>query len=116
VTDRAELNLNGTNIELPVVEGTEGEKAVDIAQLRSKTGYVTLRSRVHEHRIDDQRHHVPRWGERDPALPGFPIEQLGEHSTFVETAYLLIYGHYRCAPSSPASPTCSRATRCCTRT
>src|SRR5439155_2960628 len=42
VTDRAQLNVNGTPIELPVVVGTEGEKGIDIAQLRSKTGYVTL--------------------------------------------------------------------------
>ena len=43
---------------------------------------------------------------------GIPIEQLGEHSTFVETAYLLIYGHLPDARGARRdSRTCSRATR-----
>ena len=38
----ATLSWDGTETELPVVSGTEGERAVDIAKLRSKTGLVTL--------------------------------------------------------------------------
>src|SRR5258707_3351929 len=93
VTDRAELNVNGTSIELPVVVGTEGERAVDIAQLRTKTGYVTLdpafmntASTTSAITYLDGEQGVLRYR-------GIPIEQLGENSTFVETAYLLIYGH-----------------------
>src|SRR5258707_10658752 len=93
VTDRAELNVNGTSIELPVVVGTEGERAVDIAQLRTKTGYVTLdpafmntASTTSAITYLDGEQGILRYR-------GIPIEQLGEHSTFVETAYLLIYGH-----------------------
>jgi citrate synthase len=87
------MNVNGTSVELPVVVGTEGEKAVDIAQLRSKTGYVTLdpafmntASTTSAITYLDGEQGILRYR-------GIPIEQLGERSTFVETAYLLIYGH-----------------------
>jgi citrate synthase len=93
VADRAQLNVNGTAIELPVVTGTEGERAVDIAQLRNKTGFVTLdpafmntASTTSAITYLDGEQGILRYR-------GIPIEQLGEHSTFVETAYLLIYGH-----------------------
>src|SRR5882762_9797868 len=93
VADRAHLNVNGTAIDLPVVVGTEGEKAVDIAQLRGKTGFVTLdpafmntASTTSAITYLDGEKGILRYR-------GIPIEQLGENSTFVETAYLLIYGH-----------------------
>lgn len=38
----ARLELDGTSYDLPVVEGTEGELAVDIGKLRDTTGYITL--------------------------------------------------------------------------
>jgi citrate synthase len=91
--DNAQLNVNGTSLELPVIVGSEGEKAVDIAQLRNKTGYVTLdpafmntASTTSAITYLDGEKGILRYR-------GIPIEQLGEHSTFVETAYLLIYGH-----------------------
>src|SRR5689334_4353391 len=93
IADKAQLNVNGSSLELPVVVGTEGEKAVDIAQLRTKTGYVTLdpafmntASTTSAITYLDGEKGILRYR-------GIPIEQLGEHSTFVETAYLLIYGH-----------------------
>jgi citrate synthase len=93
VADRAQLNVNGAAVELPVVTGTEGEKGIDIAQLRTKTGYVTLdpafmntASTTSAITYLDGEQGILRYR-------GIPIEQLGENSTFVETAYLLIYGH-----------------------
>jgi citrate synthase len=93
VTERAELKVNGATIDLPVVVGTENEKAIDVGQLRSKTGYVTLdpafvntASTLSSITYIDGEKGILRYR-------GIPIEQLGEHSTFVETAYLLIYGH-----------------------
>jgi citrate synthase len=90
---QAKLHLNGTQLELPVIVGTEGEKAVDIAQLRAKTGFVTLdpafmntASTTSSITYLDGEKGILRYR-------GIPIEQLGEHSSFVETAYLLIYGH-----------------------
>ncbi|MET0591420.1 MAG: citrate synthase [Polyangiaceae bacterium] len=91
--DKAQLSVNGTPLELPVIVGSENEKAIDIAQLRAKTGYVTLdpafmntASTTSAITYLDGEKGILRYR-------GIPIEQLGEHSTFVETAYLLIYGH-----------------------
>jgi citrate synthase len=42
MSDTAKLELEGKVYEFPIVEGTEGEKAVDISSLRSSTGYITL--------------------------------------------------------------------------
>ncbi len=88
----AELHLDGKIIQLPTTVGSEEEKAIDIRQLRAQTGYVTL----------DQGY--MNTGATTSAITfidgdkgilryrGIPIEELAEKSTFVETAYLLIYG------------------------
>jgi citrate synthase len=88
----ARLEYNGQCWELPVVEGTENELGIDISNLRSKTGMITL---------DDG---YANTGSCQSAITyidgdkgilryrGYPIEQLAEHSTFVETAYLVIGG------------------------
>jgi citrate synthase len=86
------LTFEGKKIELPVVEGSEGELAVDISQLRSQTGLITLdpgfgntgacRSNI---TFIDGEQGILRYR-------GIPIEQLAEQSTFIETAWLLIYG------------------------
>ena len=44
MSDTAELKFGGASYELPVVEGTENEKAIDIANLRSQSGLITLDS------------------------------------------------------------------------
>ena len=73
--------------------GTEGEKAIDISTLRNSTGYVTLDdgygntgSCTSAVTFIDGEKGILRYR-------GIPIEELAERSTFVETAYLLIYGH-----------------------
>jgi len=86
------MNVGKQELELEVVEGTEGEKGVDISNLRAKTGTVTLdpafmntastRSAITFH---DGERGILRYR-------GIPIEELGEKSSFIETAYLLIYG------------------------
>jgi citrate synthase len=88
----AELRIGDKTLELPIVEGTEGEKAIDIKRLRSETGYITLdpgyantgscRSEVTF--IDGEKGILQ--------YRGYPIEELAEKSTFLEVAYLLIYG------------------------
>ena len=92
MTDKAIITLGDTKIEAPIVVGTEGEQGIDIAPLRAKTGFVTLdpafmntastRSAI---TFIDGDKGILRYR-------GIPIEQVAEHSTFVETAYLLIYG------------------------
>ena len=41
MAEKAELRLGDKTIELPIIEGTEGERAVDIGKLRGQTGYIT---------------------------------------------------------------------------
>ncbi|MBI5388296.1 MAG: citrate synthase [Verrucomicrobia bacterium] len=89
----AKLELEGKVYELPIVVGTEGEKAIDVSALRSATGHITS---------DDGYGNT---GSCNSAITfidgekgilryrGIPIEELAEQSTFVEAAYLLIYGH-----------------------
>ena len=89
----AKIELEGKLHELPTMTGTEGEKAIDISTLRNSTGYVTLDdgygntgSCTSAVTFIDGEKGILRYR-------GIPIEELAERSTFVETAYLLIYGH-----------------------
>jgi citrate synthase len=92
-TDSAELRVDGQTLQLPVIVGTEDEKAVDIRGLRGETGFITLDpGYVNTGSCTSSITFID--GERGILrYRGIPIEQLGEHSTFVETSFLLIYGH-----------------------
>ncbi len=88
----AKLIIDGRTYELPIVTGSEGERAIDILNLREETGHITLDPGF------------PNTGSCQSSITfmdgekgilryrGIPIEQLAEHSRFVETAYLLING------------------------
>ncbi len=77
---------------MPVVEGTENEKAIDISSLRAKTGYITLDSGYKNTGATTSAITFLD-GERGILrYRGYPIEQLAEKSNFIEVAYLLIYG------------------------
>jgi len=88
----ATLSLEGKNIALPVLRGSEGETAIDVQKLRAQTGCVTLdpgygntgacRSAV---TFIDGDKGILRYR-------GYPIEQLAEKASFLEVAWLLIYG------------------------
>jgi citrate synthase len=88
----AELKIDGKTYELPIVVGTEGEKAVDIRQLRAQSGYVTLdQGYMNTGAVTSSIAYI----DGDAGVlryRGIPIEILAEKSTFVEVAYLLIYG------------------------
>src|SRR5574342_9716 len=88
----ATVTFNGTSVNLPVVRGSEGETAIDIQQLRSATGTITLdpgygntgscRSAI---TFIDGEKGILRYR-------GYPIDELAEKATFLEVAWLLIYG------------------------
>ena len=92
MSDTARIELDGTSYEFPIVVGTENEKAIDISKLRSSTGYITLddgygntgscRSAI---TYIDGDAGVLRYR-------GYPIEVLAEKSSFIEAAYLVIFG------------------------
>ena len=73
----AKLELDGKTIELPVIEGTEGERAIDIQPLRAQTGYITYDDWLRQHRLLPERHHLHRRREGHPALPRHPHRAAG---------------------------------------
>jgi citrate synthase len=88
----AALRIGERELELPLVRGNEGDDALDIGRLRSETGLIT---------------YDPGYGNTGACSSavtfldgeagilryrGYPIEQLAERSTFLEVAYLLIWG------------------------
>jgi citrate synthase len=90
--ETAKLTIGDKSYEFPVIEGTEGEKAIDISKLRDQTGYVTL-DIGYKNTGATQSAITFLDGELGILkYRGYPIEQLAEKSTFIEVAYLLIYG------------------------
>jgi len=93
VAQNARIVVDGKELEVSVVTGTEGERGIDIQNLRAKTGYVTL-DPAFMNTASTESSVTFLDGEKGILrYRGIPIEELGEHSSFVETAYLLIYGH-----------------------
>jgi citrate synthase len=93
VTEKATISLGDTRLELPLVVGTENERAVDIAHLRAQTGAVTLDPAFMNTASTKSAITFIDGDKGILRYRGIPIEQLAEKSTFVETAYLLIYGN-----------------------
>ncbi|MBC8084891.1 MAG: citrate synthase [Hymenobacter sp.] len=92
MAESAEIILDGKSFSLPVIEGTEHEKAFDIGKLRDQTGYVTLDSGYKNTGATKSAITFLDGEEGILRYRGYPIEQLAEKSTFPEVAYLLIYG------------------------
>ncbi|MBA2528676.1 MAG: citrate synthase [Euzebyales bacterium] len=92
MSDHARIEFDGQTHEAEIIEGSEHERAIDIGKLRSSTGLITydpgyvntgsVRSAV---TFIDGEQGILRYR-------GYPIDQLAEHSDFIETSYLLIHG------------------------
>jgi citrate synthase len=92
MSEFAELSLGDKKYQFPVITGSEDEKAIDIAKLRDETGHITIDSGY------------KNTGATKSAITfldgelgilryrGYSIEELAEKSSFLEVAYLLIYG------------------------
>jgi citrate synthase len=90
----AELCLPDKKVRLPIIHGSSGdERAVDISSLRNETGYITLdNGYMNTGACTSSITFID--GERGILrYRGIPIDTLAERSTFLETAYLLLYGH-----------------------
>jgi len=92
MSDSAELIIDGKSYQLPYVVGTENEKAIDISALRAQTGFVTLDSGYKNTGATKSAITFLDGEEGILRYRGYPIEQLAEKSSFIEVAYLLIYG------------------------
>ncbi len=88
----AKIELDGTVYEFPVIVGSENEKAIDISKLRDTTGYVTLDTGYKNTGATTSKITFLDGEEGILRYRGYPIEQLADHATFLEVAYLLIYG------------------------
>lgn len=91
-SNTAELKIDGTSLELPIIEGTENEKAVDISKLRAQSGYITLDPGFKNTGSTTSSITYLNGEEGILRYRGYPIEELTSKSTFLEVAYLLIYG------------------------
>ena len=92
MSDYAELNLDGNSYQLPIIEGAEHEKGLDISKLRATTGYITVDTGF-KNTGSTQSSITFLDGEKGILrYRGYPIEQVAEKSSFLEVAYLLIYG------------------------
>jgi citrate synthase len=89
----AKIELEGRTYELPIVEGTEGEKAIDITKLRADTGFITLDSGYMNTGACTSAVTFLDGEKGILRYRGIPIEELCANSTFLEVSYLLIYGH-----------------------
>jgi citrate synthase len=86
------LNYPGGQLELPVVDATEGNAGLDIAKLMRDTGYITYDTGFMNTAMCTS---AITYIDGDAGIlryRGYPIEQLAEQSSYLETAYLLIYG------------------------
>lgn len=86
------IRIGNENFEFPIIVGSEGEIALDTQTLRSKSGCITFDegygntgSCLSEISFIDGEKGILRHR-------GYPIEQLAEHSSFLEAAMLIIYG------------------------
>ncbi len=93
MSEIAKIELGGTTYEFPVIEGTENEKAIDISNLRAATGYVTLDTGYKNTGATTSSITFLDGEEGILKYRGYPIEELAEKATFIEVAYLLIYGN-----------------------
>jgi citrate synthase len=92
MAETVKLTYQGKTYEFPVLEGTCGEKAIDISTLRTTTGLITFDpGYMSTGSCQSQITYLD--GEKGILLyRGYPIEQIAEKSSFIETACLLIYG------------------------
>ena len=92
MAETVKITFDGKTVELPLLVGSEGERAIDISKLRAQTGLVTwdpgfanTGSCSSAITFMDGERGILRYR-------GIPIEELAEHSSFKETAFLLVHG------------------------
>ena len=92
MSEIAKIELDGKVYELPVIEGSENEKAIDISKLRELTGYITLDTGYKNTGATKSAITFLDGEEGVLRYRGYSIEELAEKASFMEVSYLLIYG------------------------
>ncbi|NPA42449.1 MAG: citrate (Si)-synthase, partial [Chlorobi bacterium] len=91
--EKAVLKVDGKTLEFPVEIGTFGDKAIDIKNLRTASGGIVTLDPGYKNTASTRSKITYINGEEGILLyRGYPIEELAEQSTFLEVAYLLIFG------------------------
>ena len=92
MSETVQVIIDKKTYELPVIEGSENEKAIDISKLRAQTGYITLDNGYKNTGATTSGITFLDGEKGILRYRGYPIEQLAEKADFLEVAYLLIYG------------------------
>lgn len=92
MSNTAEIKIKGQSYELPTIEGTENEVAIDISKLRAQTGAITLDPGYKNTGATESAITFLDGEKGILRYRGYSIEELAEKSTFLEVSYLLIYG------------------------
>ena len=98
MSEKVTISYGGKSVELPVVKGTEGEAALDIAKLRAATGLITLDPGFMNSGSCQSSVTFIDGDQGILRYRGYAIEELAEKSTFLEVSYLLLHGEL---PSRP---------------
>ena len=88
----ARLTYDGCDYNIPVLEGTEGERALDIQSLRKNTGLVTFDPGMVNTGVGESNITFVDGNKGILRYRGYDIEDLAEHCSFLEVAYLLVHG------------------------
>ena len=92
MSDKALLTIGDKTVELPIVTGSEGERGIDISQLRAQTGLVTYDPSLGNTAVCKSDITFIDGEKGILRYRGIPIEQFTEKPNFVEVAWLLIFG------------------------
>jgi citrate synthase len=91
-SETAELTIGSKTYKLPIIEGSEGERAIDIRRLRAETGYITFDSGYMNTGSCGSEITYLEGNEGILNYRGYPIEELAQNCSFVEVVYLLLHG------------------------
>ena len=92
MANNVKIIYNNQSYSFPIIEGSENEKAIDIKQLRSKTGFIT-----YDPGYKNTGHCISNITYLDGEngilrYRGYSIDELCKKTTFLEVCYLLIFG------------------------
>ena len=92
MSEKAELRVGDQTFELPIIEGTENEKAIDISKLRASSGLITIDPGFKNTGSTTSAITFLNGEQGILRYRGYAIEDLAEKASFLEVTYLLIYG------------------------
>lgn len=92
MSETVKIIYKGKEYEYPVIEGSMGDKAIDISKFRGESGLITLDPGYKNTGSCESKITFLNGEEGKLLYRGYPIEQVAEQSTFVEIMYLLLSG------------------------